>query len=282
MKHFTYCRFRIFIFLILAISLKTEILSAQVTVAPSMLFIDSKSGIGNLYITNNSTSPQEVSVSFVFGYPDADSAGNPKMNYNDTVNSGRYSLNPIVRAFPRTFLLNAKEAQTVRLQVRTSSSVKDASFFSRVKVTSSQKTPDIEKKITDAVTTQINFKFDQIFPVFYKKGNVSTGVIVHDVSTSLNDNKLAVITDVERTGNTPYIGSLKAELFSNTNERVALSEITMSIYFRIKNKIELDLSKAAKGAHRLVLTFETKRSDVAVEDLLQAPSVTKEVTVNLQ
>ena len=282
MKHVSYCRFRKCIFLILAIFAGTEMLPAQVTVAPSMLFIDPKSGIGNLYITNNSESPQEVSVSFVFGYPDADSAGNPKMNYNDTVNAGIYSLNPIVRAFPRTFLLNAKEAQTVRLQVRTNSSVKDASFFSRVKVTSALKTPDIEKKTTDAVTTQINFKFDQIFPVFYKKGNVSTGLVIHDVSTSVTDNKLAVITDVERTGNTPYIGSLKAELFSPANERVALSEITMSIYFRLKNKIELDLSKAAKGKHKLVLTFETKRSDIAVEDLLQAPPVTKEAIVNLQ
>jgi len=246
-----------------------------------MLFIDSKSGIGNLYISNNSASPQEVSIGFVFGYPDADSAGNPRMNYNDSVAAGIYSLNPIVRAFPRSFLLNTKEAQTIRLQVRTNSTVKDASFFSRVKVTSAQKTPDIEKKTTDAVTTQINFKFDQIFPVFYRKGNVSTGVIVHDISTASKDNKLTIITDVERTGNTPYIGSIKAELFSAANEKVALSEATASIYFRIKNKMELDLSKAAKGKHRLVLTFETKRSDIAAEDLLLAPTVTKEVTVNL-
>jgi hypothetical protein len=281
MEHLSYCRFRIFIFLIPAIFLGTEILLAQVTVAPSMLFIDSKSGIGNLYISNNSASPQEVSIGFVFGYPDADSAGNPRMNYNDSVAAGIYSLNPIVRAFPRSFLLNTKEAQTIRLQVRTNSTVKDASFFSRVKVTSAQKTPDIEKKTTDAVTTQINFKFDQIFPVFYRKGNVSTGVIVHDISTASKDNKLTIITDVERTGNTPYIGSIKAELFSAANEKVALSEATASIYFRIKNKMELDLSKAAKGKHRLVLTFETKRSDIAAEDLLLAPTVTKEVTVNL-
>ena len=282
MKHLSYCCFRIFMFLAPLMFLVSEMLLAQVTVAPSMLFIDSKSGIGNLYISNNSAAPQEVNISFVFGYPDADSAGNPKMNYSDSISAGIYSLNPIVRAFPRSFILNAKQAQTVRLQVRTKTTVKDASFFSRVKVTSAQKTPDIEKKTTDAVTTQINFKFDQIFPVFYKKGNVSTGLIIHDISATSKDNKLTVITDVERTGNTPYIGSIRAELYSAANQKVALSEATASIYFRMKNKVELDLSKAAKGKHRLVLTFETKRSDIAVEDLLQAPTVTKEVTVNLE
>jgi len=282
MKHLSYCCFRIFMFLAPLMFLVSEMLLAQLTVAPSMLFIDSKSGIGNLYISNNSAAPQEVNISFVFGYPDADSAGNPKMNYSDSISAGIYSLNPIVRAFPRSFILNAKQAQTVRLQVRTKTTVKDESFFSRVKVTSAQKTPDIEKKTTDAVTTQINFKFDQIFPVFYKKGNVSTGLIIHDISATSKDNKLTVITDVERTGNTPYIGSIRAELYSAANQKVALSEATASIYFRMKNKVELDLSKAAKGKHRLVLTFETKRSDIAVEDLLQAPTVIKEVAVNLQ
>lgn len=262
--------------------LGSEIILAQVTVAPSILFINSKSGIGTLYITNNSSDPQEVSINFVFGYPDADSVGNARMNYSDTVAAGIYSLNPMVRLYPRSFLLNPKQEQTVRVQVRTKSSVKDAFFFSRVKVTSAQKTPDIEKKPTDVVTTQINFKFDQIFPVFYRKGNVSTGLIIHDVSTSSKDNKLTVVADVERTGNAPYIGSMKAELYSAANEKVAFSEATASIYFHMKNKIDLDISKAAKGTHKLVLTFETKRSDVAVEDLLQAPMVTKEVTVNLQ
>jgi hypothetical protein len=281
MKHLHYCRFGIFVLLILAMFLGTDMLLSQVTVAPSLLFIDSKSGIGNLYITNNSEYPQEVSISFAFGFPDADSVGNPTMNYNDTVAAGIYSLNPIVRAYPRSFLLNPKQQQTVRLQVRTKSSVKDAFLFSRVKVTSAQKSPDIEKKTTEAVTTQINFKFDQILPVFYKKGNVSTGLTVHDVSTSIVDKKLTVIADVERTGTAAFIGSVKAELYSSSNEEVALSEATATIYFRMKNKMELDLSKAGIGKHRLVLTFETKRSDVAIEDLLQSPSVIKEVIVNL-
>jgi P pilus assembly chaperone PapD len=282
MKHLSvYCS-GLFCFLIFTLLLGSEMLLAQVTVAPVMLFIDSKSGIGNLYITNNSATPQEVSISFVYGYPDADSVGNPKINYSDTISAGIYSLTPMIRAFPRSFILNGQQAQTIRLQVRTNGSVKDASFFSRVKVTSSQKTPDVEKKTTTGVATQINFKFDQVFPVFYRKGNVSTGLVVHDVDTKFEDKKLIVIADVERKGNTPYIGSVKAELFSDSNEKVALMEATASIYFRLKEKIELDMSKKTKGKYRLLLTYETKRSDIAVEDILQAPTVTKEVAVNLQ
>ena len=277
-----YRRSSIVVFLVFMILSGTEMLFAQVTVAPSMLFIDAKSGIGNLYITNNSASPQEVSISFAFGYPDADSAGNGTMNYSDTIAAKTYSLNPIVHAFPRSFVLSAKQEQTVRLQVRTKNADKDVFLFTRVKITSNQKSADVGRKVSDSITAQISFKFDQILPVFYRKGNLSTGLTIHDVRTVTKDNKLTVVADVERSGSAPFIGSVKAQLFSPANQEVALSEVTAAIYFRTKNKLELDLSKVVKGAHRLVVTFETKRSDVTEEDLLQSPPVTKEVTVNLQ
>jgi hypothetical protein len=178
--------------------------------------------------------------------------------------------------------LAARQEQTVRLQVRSNTAAKGAFYFTRVKITSNRKSADIERKLTDSVSAQISFRFDQILPVFYRKGNVSTGLTIHDVSTSFKDKKLTVVADVERTGTAPFIGSAKAELYSPANERVALSEETVAIYFRMKDKMVIDLSKAGKGEHRLVLTFDTKRSDVATEDLLQAPTVTKEVAVNIQ
>ncbi len=179
------------------------------------------------------------------------------------------------------FVGRQSRANCQAASAHTSNATKNVFYFTRIKITLESEIAEIERKPTDSVTTQIKFRFDQILPVFYRKGNVSTGLTVHDVSTSIRDKKLTVVADVERTGTAPFIGSLKAELFSPSNEKVALSEATASIYFRMKDKVELDLSKAGKGEHRLVLTFETKRSDVAADDLLQAPPVTKEVTVNL-
>ncbi len=281
MNHLTCRRLHVFPLLIFSMLVWTGMLHAQVTVAPSMLFIDSKSGIGNLYITNNSASPQEVTVSFAFGFPDADSTGNPTMNYTDTVAANTYSLNSMIRAYPRSFLLTANQQQTVRLQVRSKNSDKNAFYFTRVKISSNPESPNIERKVTDSVAAQITFKFDQILPVFYRKGDVSTGLNFHGVSTSINDKKLNVVADVERTGTAPFIGSMKAELYSPSNESVALIEATSAIYFRLKDKMEIDISKFVKGQYRLVLTYETRRADVAAEDLLQALPATKEVTVNI-
>jgi hypothetical protein len=255
---------------------------SQVTVAPSAVFVASKSGIGNLYITNNSTADQEVSISFVFGYPDADSLGNTVMNYKAASPADEYSLNPYIKSYPRTFILQAKKEQTVRLQVRTKGDAKDAFYFTRLKVTSLQKSPDIDKKTTEGVSAQVNFKFEQILPVFYHKGNVTTGLKVNNVSSSVKENKLLLLADLERTGTAPFLGSMKAVLYSEANKEIAKYEGTVAVYFTMKQKAEIDVANAAKGPYRLVLTYETQRSDIAVEDLVQAPPVTKEVIVNLQ
>jgi hypothetical protein len=262
--------------------LATETVSAQVTVAPTMLFIDSKKGIGNLFVTNNSASSQEVSISFAFGYPCSDSAGNAIMRYDDTAAAETFALNPYVKAYPRKFFLGSREEQTVRLQVRVKKAAKNAFYFTRIKVTSNQKTPDVEKTIGDSISTRINFKFDQILPVFYRRGKVSTGLTIHDISTTSGDGKLTVLADVERTGGAPFIGSMRAELFSPGKKRVALFETTAAVYFRTKNRFELDISKAGKGGHRLALAFETKRGDVSKKNLLQTEPVTKEVKVILE
>jgi hypothetical protein len=277
-----YCRSGILALLIFVTLSWTERLFAQVTVAPLMLFVDSRSGIEDLYITNNSASPQELSISFAFGYPDADSAGNATMEYNDTLAAKRYSLNPMVRAYPRSFMLGARQQQTVRLQVRANTAARDAFYFTRIKISSNQKSADIERKLNDSVTTGINLRFNQILPVFYRKGNVSTGLTIHNVRTTYKDKKLTVVADVERTGTAPFLGSVKAELYSAAHERVAMFETAAAVYFRMKNKLELDLSKAGRGEHRLALTFETKRSDVPQEDLVQSPAVTKEVVVHVK
>jgi len=267
--------------LMIMMLLGAQAVHAQVSVAPAMLFVDSRSGIGNLYITNNTSTTQEVTISFAFGFPDADSTGKAIMNYDDTSAAKTYSLNRMIRAYPKGFLLTANQQQTVRLQVRTGNTSKDAFYFTRLKVTSNPQSPNIERRPKDSVTTQITFRFNQILPVFYRKGNVTTGLVVHDVGTSMKDTALTVLADVERTGTAPFIGSVKAELLSADNQRVAFYEATSAIYFRMKDKMDLDIAKATKGQYRLVLTYETKRSDVAAEDLVQAAPVTKEVAVDI-
>ena len=50
-------------------------LKAQISIAPTTVFID-QNGIGTIFITNPGETPQEINVSFLFGYPGNDDLGN--------------------------------------------------------------------------------------------------------------------------------------------------------------------------------------------------------------
>jgi hypothetical protein len=255
---------------------------AQISVAPTILTIDSKTGIGNLFITNPSSAAQEVSVDFMFGYPGGDNEGNLVMVYDDTVAAKTYSLDGSVRAYPKAFVLEANKQQTIRIQARIKDNRKDLFAFTRIKITSSQKTADAGEKVTEGIGTTVNFKFDQIIPCFYWKGNVTTGIKVNDVQVKRDKEKLKFITDLERLGLAPFIGSMSAKLIDQSGKEAALREVTTAIYFSTKRNIEFDTKDVPNGKYRLVMKFETKRGDMAVSDILQAPPVTIERTVTVQ
>jgi P pilus assembly chaperone PapD len=103
----------------------------QVSIAPTTIFID-QNGIGSVFITNPGDTPQEINVSFAFGYPGDDELGNLTMVYTDSIRAQQFGIDERVRAFPKTFILAPQQQQTVRLQVRPDRSLAAGTYFTRV------------------------------------------------------------------------------------------------------------------------------------------------------
>ena len=89
---------------ILAGSLSLRI-SAQVSIAPTAVFIHDQTNVSSLYVNNNSRDAQEITVSFEFAYPGSDSEGNLTTVADDTLSAARFGLTEYVKAFPRQFVL---------------------------------------------------------------------------------------------------------------------------------------------------------------------------------
>lgn len=255
---------------------------AQVSIAPTSVFIDAN-GIASLYITNPSEITQEVSVSFLFGYPGNDDSGNLIMVYEDSVRANQFGFGDRLRAFPRTFLLAPAQQQTVRLQVRPDRSLPAGTYFTRVKVTSNAQTADVEQTTTDGVSTQVNFKFDQVIAAFYKNGQTETGLALGNVATDQAEGVLKVITDFTTTGNSPFLGSVYATLKNATNQAIAEQQQTVALYFSGKRSLDINLPEnLPSGDYQLELRYETKRSDIASADLVKSSPIAKTVAVKIQ
>jgi hypothetical protein len=267
-------------FLLFAL-LASEKSFAQISIAPTTVFFD-QNGIGTLFITNPGEAPQEINVSFVFGYPGNDESGNLTMIYGDSLMEKQFGMGDRLRAFPRTFILAPQQQQTVRLQVRPDRTLAEGTYFTRVKVTSNAQTADVDQTATEGVTTQVNFKFDQVIAAFQKVGDTSTGLEFGKATTEIKDGIIRVISEFKVSGNSPFLGSVTATLKNANKDVLAEQQQTVALYFSGKRAVELKpVENLPAGAYEITLTYETQRSDIPSSDLIQAPSVTQTVMLNI-
>lgn len=250
---------------------------AQVSLAPTTVFID-QNGVGSLFITNPGETPQEITIGFEFGYPGNDEMGNLKMVYGDSTRAGIHGFGDRLRAFPRTFILAPQQQQTVRLQVRPDRSLTPGTYFTRIKVTSNPQTPDVEETTQEGVSTQVNFKFDQVIAAFQKVGETSTGLEIGRIQIERQGDIIRAIPEFTVTGNSPYLGSVVATLKNSKGDIIAEQQQTVALYFSGKRAVEMKLTQEElTDAYELVLTYETKRSDIPSGDLVQSAPVSKSI-----
>jgi hypothetical protein len=255
---------------------------SQISLAPSFVFLDSNTGVGNLYVSNNGTQSQEVTINFLFGYPGSDSLGNLVMRYDDSAAFLKYGLDSMIRAFPRSFILNGGEQRTVRIQVIPAFQQKEGFFFTRLRVLAKPLSAEVSQQTTEGISTKISFNFEQITAVFYHKGKVSTGVKVLKTETDQKEKQLEVRVHLQPEGSAPYLGSMFAKIRDAKGKVVAESEVTTTAYFEVIRNISLNLEGITPGTYTLELSFETRRNDMAASDLIQAPPIVHNSKVVIQ
>lgn len=257
-------------------------LKAQVTISPTAVFLDPNSKVGSFYVSNPSNSEVEVRLNFEFAYPATDEDGRVFLNYEDEEAEEKYSLAPHLRAFPTTFVLQPNERQTIRLVGRIPQNSDSGMYWTRMRVSSNQVTPAIGEVSEGEVSAQVTFQIDQVTSVLTQHGNANTALQIHDKSTQINDGRLTILTDVERTGNAPFIGSVRTVVTNSSGQEVASRRSSTSVYFHNKQRVEFDASDWPAGDYTIVTTFESSRNDISSRNLLQISDVSETTTLSIE
>jgi len=142
-------------FILCALCLLTSNLIAQVTIAPTNLFIDSGSKFGTYMVINGSNDTQEISIDFFFGYSSTDDDGKRSIVTDDSVAKARYSIADKIKAFPQNFTLSPGQRQVVRLRINAQNDIPDGTYWARIRTTSTPETPPLELQSNDAVTARV-------------------------------------------------------------------------------------------------------------------------------
>jgi hypothetical protein len=96
------------------------------------------------------------------------------------------------------------------------------------------------------------------------------------------ENTLLLNTDFTVLGNSPFLGSVQADVKDSSGKTVATFQQTVALYFEGKRNYTIPLPEGlAPGSYQVSLLFKTERADIPSSDLVQAPPVTKTFTVEL-
>ncbi|HNY02439.1 MAG TPA: hypothetical protein PKG48_07625 [Bacteroidales bacterium] len=265
-----------------AIHLYLNPLQGQIAFSPSFVFLDSKSGVGDLLVTNNGNKTYEVRISLSFGYPTSDSLGNFTMNYADTLAYHQFALDPRIRYFPHAFLLPPGKQRTVRMQLNPSEKKKEGFFFTRVKIFATPTASPVSETPTEEISTHLTFNFEQITAVFYHSGKVRTGLDLQKLEANQQDSVLHLLLRLHRTGDSPFLGTLHARIKDDAGKVLAESRTTISVYFDFTRTLDLPLKGVPPGKYVLALSFETKRNDMLPQDPVQAPTKVHESAIEIR
>lgn len=243
---------------------------SQVTIAPTNLFVEENSRFGTYMVINNSNEDQEIAVDFVFSYSALNENGQRRIVEDDSARARAHSIAQHVRAFPQNFVLTPGQRQIVRLRIAAPNDLEDGTYWARIKTSATPEAPPVELEQSETVTASLGLIVEQVTGLYYKVGSVTTGIDIQSITPNLaEDGVLEVFTDYERTGNSPFLGSIVTSLIDSSGEVVQQERSSTTLYFGGTHRQALNITDLEPGNYTIKVEFMTQRNDVSPEDLVQ-------------
>ena len=250
---------------------------AQVVIAPPVVYITNEVPYGTFSVSNSSSVPQEVDLSFQFGYPVSDSLGKMYIDFDDSVAAQKYSCASWLNAFPTKFILNPGQQQTVHMSVSPPSGLQDGAYWSRL-ITFSEPQQKFVDSARAGVSANVIFAFKQITAVMYEIGKLETNVTIDDMREAQDSNAVKIYTGMTRGGNSPFLGTATVEV-SNENGSVVYSDFGLiAVYMNFVKDFSIPLTKLPPGNYSAAVKITSDRPDIPPEYLLKTTPVSRTIS----
>lgn len=255
------------------------VVQAQVTVAPTVIFMDEANPYGSLILINNTDVPQAVSVDFKYGIPDADENGDITINYDFDASM---SVAEKIFAFPEQTVIQPGARHVVRLALQTNEEMAAGTYTTRIITTSEPQTPAVADNGDDNTSATVGYRFEYVTALLYEVGDLSLDLNVGDLSTSVDDGVLTISTDYTLGGNSPFIGTVGIKLLDSNGYIAAQTSVSSVVYSDDGRKYELDLTGVKRGTYTAEVTVSTTRSDIDASKVVQINPIVKTASVRIR
>lgn len=248
-----------------------------VSVSPTALYIDSRTRTGVLTLYNQGTLPEEITIDFSYGYPQADSVGNVSVPLTREPPASEPSALAWMRAFPRRLLLQPGQRQIVRVLVEPPPGLADGEYWARILISSRGGQPPIEQTQGD-VRLQLNVTTTLVMAANYRKGDLRTGVNVTAASARRTADGVQLQVDLARSGNAAFLGRMRAELLDARNTVLATLYDDVAVYRTMRRRLTFPVAAGAAPA-AVRIHIDTEREDLPVGGALPAAPVDQRIPI---
>ena len=259
-------------------------LAAQgVLVAPHAVFIDHRTRSGFVQLYNPGTSPTEVSITALFGYPVTDSIGQLDLRTIEQPDSTMPSAVGWLQAFPRRTVIQPLARQTIRLLVTPPAGVADGEYWARLAISAKgSAVPVTGSDTTQGITVGLNLEVRTIIPMLYRKGTVTTGLSISALRAAVDGDSLVVRARLTRSGTASYLGTVRGELVSASGSKSGNFDMPISVYYDLDPRFTIASKGLAPGRYLLRFWVTAERTDIGAEQTLKAPTVRDSIQVQIR
>lgn len=256
-------------------------IAEAIVVAPHHAFLDDRTRSGVIYLHNPGTEPEEVSISFVFGYPVSDSAGDVSVELIPEPSDDAPSAADWIRAYPRRAMIGPGQTRAVRLLAQPPADLADGEYWTRALVTSRGAAPPAATSDTLGVRVGLTLEVRTVVPITYRKGAVETGLALGDIERALAGDSLVTRVALRRLGNAAFLGMLHVTLLDDAGSEVAVAHRHIAVYHHLLKRVSLPVKGLPAGEYVLQIRIDTQRSDLDPEVVLPTQPLQSSFPVHL-
>ncbi len=253
---------------------------AGIGVDPHMIVLSPARPGGEITVLNPHASRAEFSVDLRFGFATTDSSGRLTVQLSESTDSA--SAAGWVTAYPARFTLRGGAARTVRLLAQPPDGLADGEYWARLTVHARDEQQSVlDTNRTDSATVRVAMESATVIPVFFRKGDVHTGVTIGAFEATAATDAIDLRTTLTRTGTSAFIGVAHIIVRDSAGRTMATTDRQIAIYrsMRPRWSIALPAGTSALGCS-VSLQLSTNRRDVPRTLLVQsAPQETVVVAV---
>jgi hypothetical protein len=249
-------------------------------VTPTAVFMDDRTRTTQVTIGNSGDSPEEATVELKFGFIDADSAGTPFIRFVDDPGPEFPSAAEWIRAYPQRVRLEPKSQQVVRLVARPDEALPDGEYWTRMIITGRGATVPVVGA-DSAVRAAVNLEIRLVTSVTYRKGRVTTGVIVRGINAYVENDSLTVWARLAREGNAAYHGTADVEVEDGRGTLVRHWSATLSVFYPLSRRFAFPVDSLAPGDYKVRFRVRAERRDLPAGAVLPAATVVDSAAVRV-